>query len=210
MRQGGIESRNTDTDIETGSAVLKASEDIGSSENPIRTSVDMLAVQSTNGSVNIAESNGLKLKPGELASGEAVEGGRAGRDFNLTVENGDLELANIGAGNNVNLSVPNGDVVDCNGDDVNIDAGGNVDISAPNGYVGVNQDQLEISAGGKVTIVQTDMGRDDADPIILPPGVFAQNNVKLGESSFYLDVLYGWQTTDELILITEELERSSY
>ena len=102
-----------------------------------------------------------------------------------------------------------GDVVDCNGDESNIDAGRNVDISAPNGYVGVNQDALKLNAGGKVTIVQRDMGRDDADPITLPPGVFAQDNVKLGESSFYLDVLYGWQPIDEVILIIEELDEYS-
>ncbi|MCA9775210.1 MAG: hypothetical protein KC800_00780 [Candidatus Eremiobacteraeota bacterium] len=209
VTQGGIESRNAGTDIETGSAVLKASESIGSAENPVRTSVDMLAVQSTNGSVNIVESNGLKIKPGVLSNGATVEGGRAGQDFNLTLENGDLELANITAGNDVNLTVSNGDVVDCNGDESNIDAGRNVDISAPNGYVGVNQDALKLNAGGKVTIVQRDMGRDDADPITLPPGVFAQDNVKLGESSFYLDVLYGWQPIDEVILIIEELDEYS-
>ena len=206
VTQGGIESQNAGTDIETGAAVLKASESIGSTENPVRTSVDMLAVESTNGSVNIVESNGLKIKPGVLSNGSTVEGGRAGQDFNLKVENGDLELANITAGNDVNLTVSNGDVIDCNGEESNVDAGRNVDISAPNGYVGVNQDALEINAGGKVTIVQRDMGRDDADPITLPPGVFAQDNVKLGESSFYLDVLYGWQPIDEVILIIEELD----
>lgn len=207
VTQGGIVDRSEGISVETGTAVVRTAKDIGSPTNPIKTSVDTLSVESQRGSVYLVESDGLRIKSGELAGGGGVvSGGRAGQDFNLEVENGDLELANITAGNDVNLSVSNGDLIDCNGDESNVDAGGDVNISIPQGSFGRDGDIPEVNAEG--TFSYSPQGIEpvaEDTSVSLPPGVFAQNDLDLGESSFYLDVLYPWQPIDEVILIIEDL-----
>ncbi|MCA9778542.1 MAG: hypothetical protein KC800_17560, partial [Candidatus Eremiobacteraeota bacterium] len=207
VTDGSIVDNNDAVDFETGDLVLKAQGSIGSEANSIDTDVTRLAAQAVSGDLYLTERNGLQIVELELSKGGGtIDGAMAGNDVDITVEEGDLEIEKVMAGRDVTLTAETGNIVDLNGDDLNVKAGRDVVLNAPQGCVGVDGDMIEVQAGGTVTINDTKPKFFEPDVLILPPGIFAQDNVKLGESSFYLDELFGYIPPEELELIIDELE----
>ena len=215
-------------DIQTGDAVLKASGKVGERFNPLELDVNRLAAQAQNGEVSVFEKNGLVITDLDLSkAGGTVNGIAATKDVDVIVDNGSLDLGSI-SGNNVRVNVKNGDITDGNGPTSNINANGDVRLDA-SGCIGENDD-LEITAGGTVSI-NSKTTRNNVIPndntvstgfvpysaildvipnFVLPPGVFAQDNVDLGESGFYLDELYGYLTPEQFRLIVDRLDLYDY
>jgi filamentous hemagglutinin family protein len=203
VTDGAIQDSNQAVDFETGDLVLKAQGSIGSDSDAIDTNVDRAALESETGDIYLFEEDGLKITELELAKGGGfIDGALAANDIDIEVDKGDLEIELVTAGNDVTLTATEGDIKDCNEGDLNIDAGGDVELNAPQGCV----EDLEIEAGGAITYNDTKIRNFNPEPLVLPPGVFAQDNVKLGETSFYLDVLYGYLTPEQIDLILDELE----
>lgn len=229
VTNGGVTDGNVGFDIESADAVISANGNVGSTFNPIDTNVDRLAVNGAD--INIYEVDGLKITSLDLAKAAGtVNGMIATGDIRVEVGDGDLELERVestGTTSNgdIALQANRGNILDCNGNDPNIVTPGDVDLTAPNGCVGENGDLLEINAGGTVTIIEKNPNGDPNDGVstdfrpinvdqiivrVFPPGTFAQDNYQLGETSFYLDVLYGWLEPEELELIIDELNAYDY
>lgn len=219
IEDGGSESER---DIISGDAVLKANGSIGNRFNPIELDVNLLAAESETGSVAINERDGLVITDLNLSQGGGtVEGITAAQDVDVDVEKGSLDLNTIRAGDDVRITVRDGDITDGNGAENNITADGNVSLNASNCV-----EDIEITAGGIVVIADkrlqinpienTDTVSTPFVPLslivevlpdfVLPPGVFAQDNVKLGEKGLYLEVLHGYLRPEEIQLIISRLE----
>jgi hypothetical protein len=206
-----LDDGDDEVDITAANLVMRANGDIGSESDEIDTSVDVLAAEATNGSVYVVEEDGVKLTELDLVKGgETVGGVIAGTDVYVRAKDGDIEVNYVEAGRDVTLQADTGNITDCNEDDLNIKAGNDVNLLAPLGCVGINGDLLEIEAGGSIVIVDSKPDFIERGDIPLPPGVFAQDNVNLGEHSFYLDELYGYLSEEELELILDELELYQY
>ena len=187
--------------IVASEAALRADGNVGDADNGLDTDLDRLGVESVNGSVNINEADGLELADVELSKdGGLVSGASAGEDLVITVEDGDLTGGPVNAGGDVTLTAEQGNL---SGGPVS--AGGDVTLAAPQGCVEIDADDIQV--GGELTILD---GKPDDGGFVLPPGVFAQDNVRLGESNFYLDNLYGYLTPEMIQLILDSDEVYDY
>ena len=198
---GSIIDICNDVTIVASEAALRADGNVGDADNGLDTDLDRLGVESVNGSVNINEADGLELADVELSKdGGLVSGASAGEDLVITVEDGDLTGGPVNAGGDVTLTAEQGNL---SGGPVS--AGGDVTLAAPQGCVEIDADDIQV--GGELTILD---GKPDDGGFVLPPGVFAQDNVRLGESNFYLDNLYGYLTPEMIQLILDSDEVYDY
>ena len=207
VTSGSIVDDNEAVDFQTGDLVMKAEGSIGSEDDALETEVTRLAAQAETGDLYLTQEEGLQIVELELSKGGGtIDGAMAGSDVNITVEEGDLEIEKVMAGRDATLTASQGNIVDLNGDELNVKAGRDVVLAAPAGCVGVGGDLVEVQAGVSVTIIESPLKKIEPEVLVLPPGVFAQDNVKLGESSFYLDELFGYLRPEDLKLIMDELE----
>jgi len=182
---GGITDTNgAAANISTNTANLTASANIGTSGDPIETTVGTLNATAMAGGISITEADGVTLN-------NIVAGGG-----NVTISNtaGDMIINSITAtAGGIDLTAAAGSILDGNGAANNLTAVADSNLRALGGVIGLNTDPIEVNINsgllGVAATGQVGGVSVDINGTVLPSGALTLLNSPPGEVIFNSRVL---------------------